>query len=133
MSLRRKIVAMASGGLPSHDVVVRMSLAEFARQSFVLAGLKDAETSGLGESMEFDDEEFATVVPSVILAVTSEEFEEALGSWEVVGRRAGIRLKARARFGREIMQHAVKMVRSSGSGSAEVDHDRTAIEDEKKE
>ena len=83
---------------------MRMSLAEFARQSFVLAGLKDIEISGLGESMEFDEEEFTTVSPSILLAVTIEGFEEALGLWEVASRRAGIRLKARARFGRDVMK-----------------------------
>ena len=123
---------MASGGLPSEDVVLRMSLAEFARQSFVLAGLKDSEILGLGEAMEFDEEEFATVVPSVILAITGEEFEEALGIWEAEGRRAGMRLKGRARFGREIMQHAVSMARGSGSGSAEAVRDQMAVEDEEK-
>ena len=51
MGLRRKLITMAAGGLPSEDVVLRMSLAEFARQSFVLAGLKDAEILGLGEAM----------------------------------------------------------------------------------
>ena len=104
----------SSANFPSKDVVISMSLAEFARQSFVLAGLNDVEIMGLGEALEFGEEEFGTVPPAILLAVLDAEFEEAMGMWEVAGRRAGVRLKARARHGRAIMKACLEHRRRLG-------------------
>ena len=80
-----------------------MSLAEFARQSYVYAGLKDDEIAALAEGMDYDDEEFAVASPVVIMSITDAEHEEVLKTWRVDGRNVGLKLKGRARHARLTM------------------------------
>ena len=54
------------GGFPTEQEVITMGLAEYARQSYIWAGLDDAAILNLGEVMGFQEADFAVLHPSVL-------------------------------------------------------------------
>ena len=120
------MAAAAPGSFPSEDIIMSMSLAEFARQSYTYVGLTDDQTEALASAMDFSVEEFNIVQSAVIAAATDEEYNEALASWTISGRKAGLNLKGKARHARDIMKYIVKRESeqllsargSAGSGSS---------------
>ena len=120
------MAAAARGSYPSEDIIVSMSLAEFARQSYTYVGLTDDQTEALASAMDFTVEGFNIVQPAVIAAATDEEYNEALAVWTIGERRAGLNLKGKARHARDIMKYIVNRERqllytargSAGSGSS---------------
>ena len=72
-----------------------MGLAEFARQSYIWSGLGENEILGIASAMEFGEEEFAVLRPSVLAYTPECQHEEMLAGWLVDGAPATFAQKAR--------------------------------------
>ena len=92
----------AVAGMPAPEEVISMGLADFAKMSFVWAGMDEADYHALAAVLGMTPEQADGLSPGLFVNATDEEFEYMLDEWQVAGNR--LMAKLRARHGRSAMK-----------------------------
>ena len=107
-------------GMPSQEEIFSMGLADFAKMSFVWAGLAVEEYYALAAVLGLTPEQADVLSPGLFVNATDEEFESMLSEWQTPGNR--LMAKLRARHGRSAMKFVVasslEAAAPQGSGAA---------------